>query len=226
MSCSELLIELSEAVRNNGSLHIHTVILPRRKSRDELTLQEASRLRDATYIKNHLTQYAVPKSYAFNLLKDQSKEQSVKPVTHVKSKYGILMCADELNIPNSEIPMEIVRLLRVNRQHEFLPIAQEDFMQARLKDLVEITDDVKSAEVVYSYKPVSIGKLRFFLQIEATLKQFLALGFTEKDLDELKGVFVDTNLYLLCATIFIGSVHVSHKIKHKMINCFHNIKSF
>ena len=44
--------------------------------------------------------------------------------------------------------------------------------------------------------------------MEATLKQFLQLGFTEKDLDEVKSVLGDTNLYLLCATMAIGSIHV------------------
>lgn len=201
-------MELTKNVRKNGTLLIHSVIIAKRKTSEELSLREAIRDPVASVIKGYLTQYAVPKSYAFNLLKEQGKEQSVKPVTHIKSRYGVLMCTEQLHIPHAGIPLEVVRHLRVNNNYEFLPIVLEDIMQTRLKDLIEITDDSKSVTFTYVYSPVAFGKLRFLLQIEATLKQFLTLGFTEKDLDEIRGVFADTNLYLLCATMAIGSVHV------------------
>jgi len=58
------------------------------------------------------------------------------------------------------------------------------------------------------YEPTSIGKLRFMLIIESSLKSMAKMGFTESDSDDIKGVFFDTNIYLLLLTIFVTSFHV------------------
>lgn len=206
----DLTINLPESTRKNGSLFVHVLVLPTRKDqKPSLRLNDAIYTPDGVHLKKRLTRYSIPKSQTFNLLQDETKKNSILPVSHLKGKFAITMCTDDLSISQSNMPMEIVRLIRINHEREFLPIVQQDFMQTRLKDLIEITPTSDVMTFSFSYAPSSIGKLRFLLQIEATLTQFLTLGFTEKDLDEVKGVFADTNLYLLCATICIGSIHVS-----------------
>lgn len=48
-----------------------------------------------------------------------------------------------------------------------------------------------------------------FLQAMETMQ---TLGFSAKDLDEVKGIFSDTNIYLLAVTMFVAAIHVSKKI--------------
>lgn len=165
-------------------------------------------------MKSRLTKFAVPVSAAYNLLKDSNKRQSLKPVTHLRSRYVINMCVDELEMPHSYIPAEIVRYIRLNNKKQLLPIVQQDVLQMRLRDLVEITPDTFQKQFTFIYTPNKFGKMRFMAQIEATLYRFFDLGFTEKDIDEVKGVFADTNFYLLSATVFIGSVHVKNEKTH------------
>lgn len=205
---SEITLELSKTARNNGSLQIHTLIIPNRPGKDLFTLNEFIKLPDITYLKFPLTKYAIPTSASFNLLKEESKKQSIKPITHIKSKYAIVMCTEEFELSNTNIPPEIIRHIRINSKRQFLPIVVQDVMQIRLRDLKEITPDMKKTTFTFIYSPATVGKMKFMTQIEGTLHQFVALGFTEKDFDEVKGVFADTNFYLLCATILIGSIHV------------------
>nr|CAH7731544.1 unnamed protein product [Callosobruchus chinensis] len=205
----EIELEIYKSVRSNGSLFIHTVIIPSKAyDSKDYGLRELLNNEKTTYVKSRLTTYSVPVSATFNLLKEQGTKTSAKPVPHLRSKYSILMCTEELKLPHSNLPPEILNHLRVTRNKEFLPIAHQDVLNMRLKDLVEITPKTKAVNFTYVYKPASLGKLRFLLHIEATLYHFLKLGFTKKDLDEVKGVFVDTNLYLLCATFLIGSIHL------------------
>jgi len=55
---------------------------------------------------------------------------------------------------------------------------------------------------------------RLRVHVEASMHTLRTFGFTDKDLDEVKGIFADTNLYLLCITVFISSVHVSKNVPH------------
>lgn len=109
---------------------------------------------------------------------------------------------------------------RINKHYEFLPILQNNFLKTRMTDSTEITKDSKKLTLTFHYSPISIGKLRLLLHVEHALKSLKQLGFSKKDIDEVKGIFSDTNVYLLCGTIFVGSIHVSelHQLLDKCIS--------
>lgn len=205
----DVTIKLSENVRHNGSIVVHSILLPSKVRNNNIILRELNRFPDVTYVKSLLTKYAIPYGMAINLLKQEDKRKlSAKPVTHIRSKYALIMCTDYLEIPHKAIPYEIARHMRIRPKNEFLPILKRDAMQMRIKDLVEVLPQMETFNVTFIYNPVSYGKLRFLLQVEASLEQFISLGFSDKDLDEVKNVFADTNLYLLCMAIFVGGVHL------------------
>ncbi|CAG9864541.1 unnamed protein product [Phyllotreta striolata] len=206
-------LDITKPVRNNGSFIIHSVLLPSDEAaaidaKDQYTLYDLVASQQSTYVNARLTKYAVPVKSSFNLLKDMgtNTRSSDLPVPHLKSKYVITMCSEKINV--SSVPFELAKSFRVTRKSEFLPLFQNDVLSMRTKDLVEITQDTRSMNLTYIYNPTTMGKLRFLIQIEMTLRQFISLGFTEKDLDDVKGIFADTSLYLLCLTFFIGSVHL------------------
>lgn len=49
---------------------------------------------------------------------------------------------------------------------------------------------------------------RLMLQLESGLRSLKEFGFSAKDVDEVKGIFADTNIYLLCTTMFVAALHV------------------
>lgn len=119
------------------------------------------------------------------------------------------MLTDLFQVGPQDIPPELANLFRVNREQQFMPIVQNDFLQTRLVDLQEITQETETMSLTVAYKPMGIGKLRLLLHMQHAMLALKRLGFSNKDLDDIKGAFSDTNLFLLCATIIVSSVHVS-----------------
>lgn len=89
-----------------------------------------------------------------------------------------------------------------------MPILQNDFLKTRLSDLIELNSNTTKLPLTFTYTPISVGKLRLILHVEHALRALKKFGFTAKDIDEVKGIFSEANLYLLCGTMFIGSVHL------------------
>lgn len=74
--------------------------------------------------------------------------------------------------------------------------------------MVKIIPQNDTVNITLQYSPVSLGKLRLLLHVEATMQSLKNLGFSDKDVNEVKGIFADTNIYILGGTFFIAAIHV------------------
>ncbi|XP_057352734.1 lipid scramblase CLPTM1L isoform X4 [Manis pentadactyla] len=59
-----------------------------------------------------------------------------------------------------------------------------------------------------SYDRISLGRLRFWIHMQDAVYSLQQFGFSERDADEVKGIFVDTNLYFLALTFFVAAFHL------------------
>lgn len=129
-------------------------------------------------------------------------------VTHLKLHVTFNILTDDISLPRGDLPPEIARLLIVTSKMEYLPAVQHDFLYDCLQDLIHITSSHTHEDIMLLYSPTGISKLRLMLCVETALQSILALWFTEKDVDEMKGVFADTRLCLLCLTLSVAALHL------------------
>lgn len=141
-----------------------------------------------------------------------TKAQYPRPVTHIASSAHIALLTDSISLSQQDVPPEMARLIRVNKYQQILPILKTNFFNTRLNDLEEITTNTTEYTIKFVYKPIGIGKLRLMLMVEHAMSMIQTMGFTKKDIDEVKGMLSDTNVYLLCGTVLVGSIHVSSKL--------------
>ncbi|XP_034016932.1 cleft lip and palate transmembrane protein 1-like protein isoform X2 [Thalassophryne amazonica] len=180
-----------------------------------------------------LTTYMVPKPPEISLItgEDQNQKEeplqkkqhrgkpelggdasiSDHPVSHWRSRLTFNIVGDHFLFDRDYLPSDVHRYLRVfqnGKKMVYLPLLFIDELSNRVKDLVEINSTTKELPLIISYDSISLGRLRFWIHMQDAVYSLQQFGFTEKDADEIKGIFVDTNLYFLALTFFVAAFHL------------------
>uniref|UniRef100_A0A914RGR3 Lipid scramblase CLPTM1L n=1 Tax=Parascaris equorum TaxID=6256 RepID=A0A914RGR3_PAREQ len=133
--------------------------------------------------------------------------ESSTPVTHFRSVLPLTIVAESPKLSARAVPQEIFSELEAFHKGLF-SIFFALFSRGAHLLMLQIRPEQKNVLLKIHYRPISIGKLRVLISTLASLSQLRQLGFTEKDVDEVKGVFVDTNFYFLAVTIFVAALHM------------------
>jgi len=215
----EVVVKLPRSVTRNGSMYMsvfacHPALGNKDMSR-EGWWQDVINNPQTSYTLTKLTQFAIPEAETFNLLSEESGEKPKverdrsKPITHFRSKLTLSLMTDQLSMSIRQVPGEIGQVMQLTKDRKkFLPILYVDELTMRLRDLVIVNSTDKESTMTVSYRPISLGKLRLFLQFTSALGSMAGMGFTDKDTDEVKGIFADTNLILLLVTFGVSAIHL------------------
>ncbi|KAM9823594.1 LOW QUALITY PROTEIN: lipid scramblase CLPTM1L [Neosynchiropus ocellatus] len=134
-----------------------------------------------------------------------------RPVSHWRSRLTLNVVSDHFVFDKGYLPGDVHRYLRVyqnGKKMVYLPLLFVDELSNRVKDLVEINSTSTEVPLTISYDSISLGRLRFWIHMQDAVYSLQQFGFTEKDADEIKGIFVDTNLYFLALTFFVAAFHL------------------
>ncbi|KPI97578.1 PREDICTED: cleft lip and palate transmembrane protein 1-like protein [Papilio xuthus] len=200
-------IKIPRKTRNNGTLYMHAVLL------DESRLYRDFRELHATESMHTLplVTYVEPQAATFNLLNhneviDKPVQKSIKPYSHITTLVPLSILTDNIRLPG-RMPPELLQYLRV-RNGKFLPIIVHNLLKSRMSHLKLLNKSMSDVNITVTVNPTTYGTLRLALHVRLTLELLHGFGFGEKDVDDVKGIFEDTNLYLLSATVFISSFHL------------------
>ncbi|KAJ7991760.1 hypothetical protein DPEC_G00287220 [Dallia pectoralis] len=173
-----------------------------------------------------LTTYMIPKPAEVSLISGEEMPQQPeqqkhrakggesevdRPVSHWRSRLTLNVVSEEFVFDKDFLPSDVHRYLRVfqnGKKMVYLPLLFVDELSNRVKDLIEINHTRTELPLTISYDTISLGKLRFWIHMQDAVYSLQQFGFTEKDADEIKGIFVDTNLYFLALTFFVAAFHL------------------
>uniref|UniRef100_A0A8C9TR11 Lipid scramblase CLPTM1L n=1 Tax=Scleropages formosus TaxID=113540 RepID=A0A8C9TR11_SCLFO len=142
---------------------------------------------------------------------EEVRVTSDKPVSHWRSRLTLNVVSEDFTFDREALPSDVHRYLRVfqnGKKMMYLPLLFIDELSNRVKDLMEINSSTTELPLTISYDTISLGKLRFWIHMQDAVYSLQQFGFTEKDADEIKGIFVDTNLYFLALTFFVAAFHL------------------
>ncbi|XP_062846865.1 lipid scramblase CLPTM1L [Trichomycterus rosablanca] len=174
------------------------------------------------HLVTQLTTYMLPKPAEVSLItgqelpRQESKSADGKvevdwPVSHWRTRLTLNIVAENFLFDRAGIPSDVHRYLRVyqrGKTMKYLPLLFIDELSNRVKDLLEINSSTTEMPLTISYDTIALGKLRFWTHMQDAVFSLQQFGFTEKDADEIKGIFVDTNLYFLGLTFFVAAFHL------------------
>ncbi|XP_054140914.1 lipid scramblase CLPTM1L [Melozone crissalis] len=206
-------VSVPKKTRNNGTLYAfiflhHAGILPWHDGKQ-------------VHIVSPLTTYMIPKPEEINLLTGESATQQIEaekqpnaldePVSHWRSRLTLNVMVENFVFDGSSLPADVhryMKMVQLGKTVHYLPILFIDQLSNRVKDLMVINRSTTELPLTVSYDKISLGKLRFWIHMQDAVYSLQQFGFSEKDADEVKGIFVDTNLYFLALTFFVAAFHL------------------
>jgi hypothetical protein len=182
----------SPKLSSNSSFYVHAFI----SNRD-----------DHIYARKAMTYLApVIKNAKKKLLDDNQAEVESSICTHWWPNITITV-VDYFGVLGNKLPPKVVESLRVTRDGYYPIFFINDFWM--LQDhLIQLNDTVKQVPVYLEVKSIPMWKFQLYNQFEESFKmQHETMGVPNKDTDELKRLFLETNPILLSITFAVSILH-------------------
>ena len=194
----ELNIDLSANFVKNDTIYGHVIIV------NEGGNPLANTKEVAGYYACPLTSFKKPDVMKINLLESVKSMDNTTVIAHWKPRLISHTLDPSIKFDGQNYPAEFRRVLD-RKSMTYKPIVYVDQLSVTRRYDKPLTSTVN---LTISFSPITIGKLRIWMQFEEAVQNLKDLGFGEDDIDEIKGIFTDTNMYFLTLTFFVTIFHL------------------
>lgn len=202
-------------LRVDEYIHKMNVTLPKLAMKNEtfysrVVLYPKGNKKLATQAFGRMISHIVPIRYVDLLGEGESLTDSgFEKTGHLRSKLEFNVLTEKLDFPRNNIPGEIYRFLSLDSDNiHYKPMVYVSELNFRTDELKEVEKGKSEMELSIRYRPVGVGKMRFMVNMERSLMGFTDMGFQEKDVDDVKGLIVDTEMYILLMTFTVSAFHL------------------
>jgi len=147
-----------------------------------------------------------------------------------KPEVAIRIVTDFTRYPDDNIPAPLYRSFRfhqVESKYHYLPPLHVDDIGLTMDKFVGLNSTLNSLPLRLSFSPMSLQRWQLMLVLENSLEQQRGLGFEQSDIDDVRRLVADTNVYLLAVTVLASTLHLLFEFLafHSDINFWRKNKS-
>ncbi|XP_048880964.1 cleft lip and palate transmembrane protein 1-like protein isoform X2 [Brienomyrus brachyistius] len=138
------------------------------------------------------------------------ESDAAQSVSLWRPRLVLRVMSEDIPLDAAATPTDLRRYLRTYQSGKkmlYLPLLFINELANRVQDMMEIKSITLEVPLSISYEDISLWKLRLWIRIQDAVNTLRQLGFSERDLDEIKNIFVEPNLSYLALAGLVASVH-------------------
>ncbi|XP_052003253.1 lipid scramblase CLPTM1L-like [Xyrauchen texanus] len=207
----QVSVTLPKMTHNNGT--VHAVVFVHKSG--VLPWKDSRHVRLVT----RLTSQMIPLQSAGTTTKDTPEALEKKQiVSYWRSQLTLNLMNEDFTFSSAAVPsdlhsyMKIVEVGKKEKRKLYLPLLLVDELRTRMKDLIEINSTTKAVPLTISFDTITLRKFRIWIHIQGVIYSLKHFGFSEKNLDEIKSMFVDSGLHVLALSVLVPAFHLSFEV--------------
>lgn len=153
-----------------------------------------------------LVSFKVPDVVRVNLMEAITAVDNSTVIAHWRPRLIAHILDPDLKFDSKNYPGEFRRMMN-RKSMTYNPVIYVDQLSHTRRHDTPLTAS-GAVNLTVSFSPITIGKLRIWMQFEEAIRNLKDLGFGDDDVDEIKSIFTDTNMYFLVLTFFVSVFHL------------------